>query len=98
MGIAEIVGLISVAGPLITGIIKKVFKTDKLENAKPIHQMLPLIVGLGASCINTYVTSGDWGNAILAGLAGGAGASYVRNFDKNVLGLISGLVKIIGKK
>jgi len=97
MGIAEIIGLISVGAPVITNLVKKIFKTDSLDNSKPVHQILPLVVGVAASCINNYTVGGDWTQAIMAGLAGGAGATYVRNFDKNVLGLVSGLAKIFFK-
>ncbi len=90
--------IITAGAPIVTGLFKKIFKTGELDNAKTVHQILPLCVGLIASIINNYATNGDWKTAILTGLAGGAGASYIRDFDKNVLGLANGLIKIFFKK
>lgn len=103
--------IVTVVGPLVVAVLKKVLKTDETTEAvKPaLNTMLPLAVGLLAGIVNCVAAScggeaeacgkvAEWGSCIMAGLAGGAGSSYVRDFDKNVLGLAKGASTIIGKR
>ncbi len=109
MGVELLVPLVSILGPHVVAGIKKLLGTDKLAPGAPrkmIHKTLPLLVGLIAAAVNCVVScTGDvcsgaqvWGNCAMTGLAAGAGMSYVRDFDKNLLGVGSGLARIFGKK
>jgi len=97
MNLGTLIPLITAVAPFATGVIKKIFQTEDLENKKAIHQIIPLAIGLIAGVLNNFIANGEWKTAIIAGLAGGAGASYVRDFDKNVLGVFSALAKILKK-
>lgn len=108
MPVGLIVPVISLVGPLIVTGIKKLLGTDNLADSprKVVNSFLPLGVGLLAAIINckagcvgdACAGSAAWYTCALTGLAAGAGASYVRDFDKNVLGIGDGLARIFGKK
>lgn len=91
--------LITAVGPFVVAAIKKILPTDKLpENQQKVaHKTLPLVVGLLASILNCY--AGDPSQSlevcVLAGLAGGAGASYIRDTDKNLLGIVNAVAKLL---
>lgn len=106
-----IIGLISALGPFVITGIKKVFKTDKLSEEKKVavNTMLPLAVGIVASIVacaagqcdpSTMTCPKDvsWITCIITGMCGGAGANYVRNFDKNVLGIATNVTNLVVKK
>ena len=110
MPISVLVPLISAVGPSVVGLIKKLLGTWKLAPGpkRVVHSSLPLLVGLAASIVNCAAGCDPaaascsswavWRECLLAGLAGGAGASYLRDVDKNALGIASGLARIFGKR
>lgn len=114
MGIAEIVGLLTVIVPPLTGLLKKVLPTKKWEDKhrKRVHALAPLLVGVAAGIVACVSGACDVAEVCgkgasllqcaLGGLAAGAGGSYVRDFDKNVLGIAKGGAKIasviVGRK
>ena len=100
----EIVGLVSAVGPFVIATVKKVLPVKKIKNDNvraTVNQSLALLIGLAASVTNAALTQCpdpavadcviNWGGAIITGLAAGAGASYVRDTDKNVLGVAKAL-------
>jgi len=106
---AIIAALITVGVPLVTGLLKKVLKTDKLpeEKAATVHQMLPLALGLTASVLSCAAgactgegcpASPDWVQCVLYGLAYGAGGSYLRDFDSNITKVAAATAKLTAKK
>lgn len=109
MPVQLLVPLVATLGPYAVAGIKKLLGTDKFAPGAPrkiIHKTIPLAVGLIASAVNCVAEcSGDacggaaiWAECAMAGLAAGAGMTYVRDFDKNVLGVGQGLARIFGKK
>lgn len=112
MGFVEILAIITAVVPILTPLIKKLLKTDKWGSKKTTNAIIPLVVGvLGGiiACASEACTvaeackqAGVWWQCALGGLAAGAGGSYVRDFDKNVLGLAKNGAKIgnvlLGKK
>jgi len=106
---AILAALITTGVPLLTGLVKKLLKTDAMPDAKAatVHQMLPLGIGLAASvlaCASGACTgdgcpaSPDWIQCILYGLAYGAGGSYLRDFDSNITRVAAAAAKLTAKK
>lgn len=100
--------LVTALGPVAVVLLKKLFRTGSIpqkEAQRTIHAALPLAVGLGVGILGCMAAPScdpaagcTWSGCVLAGLAGGAGASYVRDFDKNVLGIADAIAAIIAKR
>ena len=95
--------IITAVGPLVVAGIKKLLRTAQIEspeNQKMVHKALPLVVGLLAGILNCYGgdSSAELEQCVLAGLAGGAGAAYIRDMDRNILGILAAVAKIIQTK
>lgn len=99
MGPTEIAALVAAVAPFIVTLLKKLLKTEQLPEVpqKLTHKALPLVVGLLAGILSAY--AGDPAvtleQAVLAGLAGGAGASYARDLDKNLLKIVESASAVI---
>ena len=77
-----------------------------VEQVKIVHKALPLLVGVAASilacladcegpgCFERYSIE----QCIMAGLAGGAGAAYIRDFDKNILGIGDSAMRLFRRR
>jgi len=95
----SIVALITAAIPFVTAIAKKLFKTDQLEETKRkgINALIPIIFGILSSGFYEYSRSHNWVTALAIGLGSGGVASSARDIDKNLIGLINGIVSIFKK-
>lgn len=78
---------------------------EAANQIKMVHKALPLAVGLVAGILNCLAMCSGVGcfhaepvlQCIMAGLAGGAGASYIRDLDKNILGIAESALKLISR-
>lgn len=109
MPVALLIPLITTFGPFLVAGAKKIFKTEEIQDDQArasVHTALPIAIGIlasAASCVAGCTGDGcgslkNWADCLMAGLAGGAGAAYLRDFDKNVLGIAESIAKIYGKK
>lgn len=102
----QIIPLIASVAPMLVTIGKTLFKTKAIQNEKvqtAVHSTLPLLVGLAAAILNAAASTPDgqsinWINAVVTGLAGGASAAYLRDFDKNVTGIADAITSIFSRK
>jgi len=95
----SIVALITAAIPFVTAIAKKLFKTDQLEETKRkgINALIPILLGVLSSGLYEYSHTQNWVTALAVGLGSGGAASSARDIDKNLIGLINGVLAIFKK-
>lgn len=88
-------GLITAGIPFLTALVKKLFKTTE----KPgVNTLLPLAIGILSAGVTEYSVTHNVVQALTIGLGAGGVASSVRDFDKNAVGLIGGVLKLVKGK
>lgn len=96
----SVISLITVLIPFLTTAVKKLCRTDKLEETKRkgINALIPIVLGIISAGAYEYSRSGDWVNALAVGLGSGGAASSVRDLDKNLLSLGSAVRSLLTPK
>lgn len=92
-----LIGLITALGPFIMVPLKRILGTHKIQDDEikgTVNEALVLVLGLIASILNEFLSEPvpNWRKAVIVGLAGGAGAGFVRNTDKNITGIATALL------
>ena len=97
----SIVALITAGIPFLTAVVKKTFKTDRLEgpSRKGINALIPVVLGILSSGFYAYSQGQDWVTALAIGLGSGGAAASARDIDRNLVRIaeiVNGL--LVGKK
>ena len=96
---ASIISLITMGIPFATTLVKKVFKTDQLNETPRtgIHALIPVVLGILSSGLYSYSHGQDWVTALAIGLGSGGAASSARDVDKNLIGIAEAISKLVNK-
>jgi len=94
------IALITAGIPFITAGFKKIFNTDSFTSkAKAgINTLIPIVLGILSAGLYSYQQTGDLVTAVAIGLGSGGVASSARNIEKNLIGVINGVLSLIKKK
>jgi hypothetical protein len=82
------VGLITAALPFLTGLVKRLLRTDRIKAEKRRHNVnsiIPIFLGMLTAGVKTYLDTQDWTQGVLAGLASATVASKARDVVKGNL-------------
>lgn len=95
----SIIVIITAVLPFITAAAKKVLKTDKLseQTSKGVNAIIPIVLGVLSAGLYSYVEDRNWVKALAIGLSSGGVASSARDIEKNLLGIVSSILKIVKK-
>jgi hypothetical protein len=94
-----IIGLITAGIPFATSLLKKVFRTGKLENKKRkgINTLLPIIIGILSAGLYAFSQGQDWVTALAIGLGSGGAASSARDIEKNLIRMVEAIGQVLKK-
>lgn len=95
-----ITALFTAVIPFVTAGVKKVFtrSMEATDTRSGINAVIPLVLGILSAGLYTYRTTHNVWGAVAAGLGSGGVASSVRDIDKNLIGIVENVYKLVGKK
>ena len=95
-----ILSLITSGIPFLTALIKKVFKTNRIQVPLKhgIHALIPIIIGILSSGLYSYSQNKDWLTSLIIGLGSGGAASSFRDIDKNLTRIAEAVIKLFENK